>query len=74
LQHEVAARTGKTLAAPFVLNDLYHEYADSWRVPAKESLLSVCSDRKVETGIPTQTASARLTASSPKQPMPPMRR
>jgi hypothetical protein len=22
--------------APFVLNDLYHEYADSWRVPARD--------------------------------------
>ncbi len=40
------------LTAPFAFADLYHGYADSWRVPEKESLLSVCGDREVETGIP----------------------
>jgi hypothetical protein len=50
--NEIEARTGTVLAAPFAFAKLYHEYADSWRVPAKESLLSVCGYREVETGIP----------------------
>jgi hypothetical protein len=49
----IATRAGRKLTAPFVLTDLYHEYADSWRVPANESLLSVCS-REVEIGIPSK--------------------
>jgi hypothetical protein len=52
--NEVEARTGKVLTAPFAMEDLYHEYADSWRVPQAESLLSACSDREIERGIPTK--------------------
>jgi hypothetical protein len=36
---EIATRTGQTLRAPFALADLYHPYADSWRVPPRPSLL-----------------------------------
>jgi len=36
---------------PSPFERLYHEYADSWRVPVKESLLSACGDQK-ETGTP----------------------
>jgi hypothetical protein len=52
--NEIAARTGQTLRAPFALADLYHPYADSWRVSPKASLLSVCSERPAETGIPSK--------------------
>lgn len=51
---EVAARTGQTLRAPFAFADLYHRYADSWRVAPRESLLSACSERPAETGIPSR--------------------
>jgi hypothetical protein len=52
--NQIVARTGNTLTAPFVFADLYHNYADSWRVPAKESLLSVCSERVAESGMPSR--------------------
>jgi hypothetical protein len=52
--NQIAARGGQTLTAPFALADLYHPYADSWRVPERTSLLSVCSERAVETGIPSK--------------------
>ena len=51
--HQIEASSGAVLTTPFAFADLYHNYADSWRVPAKESLLAVCG-RKVETGIPKQ--------------------
>jgi hypothetical protein len=50
--NEIEARTGAVLTNPFLFERLYHEYADSWRVPVKESLLSACGDQNVETGIP----------------------
>jgi hypothetical protein len=49
---EIAARDGSVLSAPFPFADLYHHYADSWRVPAKESLLSVCGEGKREPDVP----------------------
>jgi hypothetical protein len=39
--HQVAARDGKVLTNPFPFKDLYQHYGDSWRVSAKDSLLSV---------------------------------
>jgi hypothetical protein len=47
---ELAARTGKVFTAPVSFADLYHPYADSWRVQPKETLLSPCGDRDIETG------------------------
>jgi hypothetical protein len=47
---ELAARTGKVFAAPVSFVDLYHPYAESWRVQSKETLLSPCGDRGIETG------------------------
>jgi hypothetical protein len=55
---QIATRTGAVLTSPFAFADLYHRYADSWRVPAVESLLSVCGDRRVETGAPRKPFSA----------------
>lgn len=40
----LAARTGTVYAAPVSFADLYHPYADSWRVPAKASLLAPCGE------------------------------
>jgi hypothetical protein len=47
----IEARTGAMLIAPFAFDQLYHEFADSWRVPERESLLAPCGERVV-TGIP----------------------
>lgn len=47
------ARTGTVYAAPISFVDLYHPYADSWRVPTKTTLLSPCGER-VETGAATK--------------------
>jgi hypothetical protein len=46
---ELAARTGTVFAAPVSFADLYHPYADSWRVEPKETLLAPCGEN-VETG------------------------
>ena len=48
---ELAARDGAVFAAPVSFANLYHPYADSWRVQPKETLLSPCGDRNIETGI-----------------------
>jgi hypothetical protein len=50
--HQIATRDGAVLTNPFPFEELYHRYADSWRVPAKESLLTVCGGEEVERGIP----------------------
>jgi hypothetical protein len=44
---------GPLLRGTFAFDDLYHAYADSWRVPAESSLLSDCG-RATETGIATR--------------------
>jgi hypothetical protein len=43
-------RDGGLLRGTFPFDDLYHPYADSWRIPAEASLLSVCG-RGSEPGI-----------------------
>jgi hypothetical protein len=48
---KLAARTGTVFAAPVSFADLYHPYADSWRVQSKETLLLPCGDRNIETGV-----------------------
>ena len=48
---QLAARSGAVLTAPFAFTQLYHEFADSWRVSEEESLVSPCGKR-VETGTP----------------------
>ena len=50
--NQIATRDGTVLTNPFSFEDLYHPYANSWRVASNESLLSVCGDRNVERGIP----------------------
>jgi len=51
--NQVATRDNFVLTNPFNFDDLYHRFADSWRVGDKESMLSVCNDeRPIERGIP----------------------
>lgn len=52
--NQIEARDGTVLTKAFPFEDLYHRYADSWRVPPRESLLSVCSDKEIERGVPTK--------------------
>lgn len=49
----IATRDGKTLKTPFAFEELYHAYADSWRVAPADSMLNVCGERVVA-GIPTK--------------------
>jgi len=51
--NQIKARTGTVLTAPFAFATLYHEYADSWRVQAKENVLSPCGSR-IAAGIPAK--------------------
>ena len=50
--NQIETRDGVVLTNPFRFENLYHGFADSWRVPANESLLSACGDREIERGIP----------------------
>ncbi len=53
--YQIATRDGAVLTHPFAFEDLYHRFADSWRVPAKDSLLEPCGLENVEIGMPTRT-------------------
>jgi hypothetical protein len=66
--NDLAMRDGTVLTGPVSFDDLYHRYADSWRVLTNESLLSPCGG-EVERGIPGKpfyaddlTAEARNSA------------
>jgi hypothetical protein len=50
---QIAASDGVVLSAPFAFKDVYHHFADSWRVSAEESLLSDCGP-EVAPDIPLQ--------------------
>ncbi|MFZ0546345.1 MAG: VWD domain-containing protein [Candidatus Promineifilaceae bacterium] len=50
---QIEARDGTVLETPFSFEELYNPYADSWRVPPEESLLSACGEN-IELGIPGQ--------------------
>lgn len=50
-RNAIQSRGGVVLTAPFPFDKFYHLYGDSWRVPAKDSLLSVCGKR-VSSGDP----------------------
>jgi hypothetical protein len=50
--HAIESRGGTVLTAPFAFNEFYNVYGKSWRVTAKESLLSVCGG-KVASDNPT---------------------
>jgi hypothetical protein len=55
--NQIAARDGTVLTNPFAFDELYNKFGESWRVPAKDSLLSVCGESKV--GIPKRPFFAR---------------
>jgi hypothetical protein len=58
--NQIAARDGFVLTNPFNFNDLYHRFADSWRVSGETSMLSVCNPGKtIEVAIPKRTFYAR---------------
>jgi hypothetical protein len=43
----VESSTGVVLPAPFPIDSFYNQYGDSWRVPAGQSMLSVCGKKVV---------------------------
>ena len=57
--NQIAARDGTVLTNPFNFEELYHRFADSWRVSPKESLLPPCGDRDLKIGIPRKPFYAR---------------
>ena len=51
--NQIETRDHFVLTNPFQFDDLYHRYADSWRVSAENSMLSVCgAGRESERGAP----------------------
>ncbi|MGB8032888.1 MAG: hypothetical protein WCF03_03590, partial [Nitrososphaeraceae archaeon] len=57
--NQIAARDGTVLTNPFNFEQLYHHFADSWRVSPKESLLHTCGDQDLKIGIPRKPFYAR---------------
>lgn len=51
---QLGLRNGTVLNVPYGFQDLYHGYADSWRVTPEESLLSACGEREIEQGVATK--------------------
>jgi hypothetical protein len=51
--NQIEARNNFVLTNPFNFEDLYHRFADSWRVSAENSMLSNCGAEKVESGAPS---------------------
>jgi len=51
---QIATRDGSVLTNPFGFDDLYHRFADSWRVPAEHSMLSPCDKRGIEPRAPSR--------------------
>ena len=52
--NQIATRDNFVLTNPFNFDELYHRFADSWRVSGDTSMLSACSGR-VEAGAPART-------------------
>ena len=54
--NQIETREGVVLTNPFSFDDLYHRFADSWRVSGEASMLSDCNaDKTIEVGIPERT-------------------
>jgi hypothetical protein len=52
--NQIETREGVVLTSPFSFDDLYHRFADSWRVSGDASMLSDCNfDKTIEVGIPS---------------------
>src|ERR1035441_9480967 len=53
--NQIETRDHFVLTNAFNFDDLYHRFADSWRVPAAESMLSVCNgEGGLESGAPSR--------------------
>jgi hypothetical protein len=52
--NQIAASDGAVLSNAFSIDDLYHHYADSWRVSPRASLLSACGG-ETELSAPSKT-------------------
>ena len=52
--NQLEASDGTVLTNPFPFDQLYGHFADSWRVPDGESLLSACGARKEERRAPSR--------------------
>ncbi len=50
---QIATRDGRVLTSPFPFEELYTDYADSWRVPPRTSLLRACGNAE-EVGRPKE--------------------
>jgi hypothetical protein len=51
--NQIATRDNFVLTNPFNFDELYHRFADSWRVAADASMLSACNaERVIEVGAP----------------------
>jgi len=50
--NQIATRDNLILTNEFSFDELYHRFADSWRVPSKKSMLSVCGSRQIERAAP----------------------
>ncbi|HEX9547273.1 MAG TPA: hypothetical protein VF942_08040, partial [Acidimicrobiales bacterium] len=66
--NQIATRDNFVLTNPFNFDELYHRFADSWRVGEKESLLSVCNaERVIERGIPKRPFYAKDLAQNVRE-------
>ncbi len=58
--NQIETRDGVVLTNPFSFDDLYHRFADSWRVSGDASMLSACNAEEViEVGIPKRSFYAK---------------
>jgi hypothetical protein len=58
--NQIATRDNVVLTNPFNFEELYHRFADSWRVRDKESMLSVCdTEKQIERAAPTRSFYAK---------------
>ncbi len=53
-EDDLATRQGVVLQQPLMFEQLYHLYADSWRVSRNSLLTDLCGSSDAETGIPSQ--------------------
>lgn len=56
----VATSGGAVLSAPFQFGEFYKLYGTSWRVPAKQDLLSACGDKVVSGNPPASYEASNL--------------
>jgi hypothetical protein len=57
--NQLATRDNFVLTNPFNFDELYHRFADSWRVSGEASMLSACNERLVEVGAPKRAFYAK---------------